>query len=319
MKYARTGYLVFILIVSGVLTGCASLNPVQQNPVFSVEIPGDEPNELASYGRMEFEPISESSGIVKSPLWDNVYWTLNDSGDEARIFAVRRDGEIVRPEWTVESGYDYQGIKIPDAVNIDWEDIAVDDSGNLAIGAFGNNGSQRRDLSIYILAEPYPEDVIAATTTKRIMFRYPDQTSFPMEQKNFDCEAFFFANGKYYFLTKHRSDKHTKLYRMDRTELFTLNDLTLLGEFDVNGYVTAADAIATDKGNRLAVLTYHAVWIFETKDGSDDYFNGSVLWYPIKAKQCEGICFDNADTLIITNEQRDIYELKLSQFKVIRE
>ncbi len=46
---------------------------------------------LERLGTVAYEPIDELSGIVKSRTYPDVYWVHNDSGDEARIFAV--DGE----------------------------------------------------------------------------------------------------------------------------------------------------------------------------------------------------------------------------------
>ncbi len=318
--YLKILYLVLIFFTP-VWIGCGSApkNIREAFPAQSIEIPTEQGHTLQPYGKISFGPITESSGIIKSRMWDNVYWTHNDSFDEARIFAIRRNGEFVKPTWTETRNYDYTGIKIPDAVNIDWEDITADDAGNLIIAACGNNRSQRRDLSIYIIPEPNPGDAVMSTILQKIMFQYPDQVSFSPQEANFDCEAIFSLNGKVYFLTKHRSDSHTTLYRLDNPKSFYINKLTLLGEFNINGFVTAADAIGVNGMNRLAVLTYNAVWIFECRGQNDDFFNGRVYWYPIKAKQCEGICFDNENTLLITNEQRDLYELKLDQFKLLRQ
>ncbi len=54
------------------------------------------------------------------------------------------------------------------------------------------------------------------------------------------------------------------------------------------------------------------IWIFEIDEG-DDYFNGKIKQLPIKANQCEAVCFDDDDTLIITNEQMELFELSISE------
>ena len=41
--------------------------------------------------------------------------------------------------------------------------------------------------------------------------------------------------------------------------------------------------------------------------------DGSMVVLPITAQQCEAICFDDEDTLLITSEQMEIFELKLDQ------
>lgn len=274
-------------------------------PLIQVDLPEHEPVMLEPTARLEFEPIDEASGLVKSRQWADLFWTHNDSGDDARIFPINGNGLIVKPEWM----QDYQGIEIPNAVNVDWESIATDDAGNLIIGDIGNNSNTRRDLTVYFVPEPYPSETVITGAQRQISFYYPDQDSLPSSVKNFDAEAMFWKNGKLYILTKHRSDTYTKLYRFDEMEPFKSNPLTLVGYFDIQNMVSGAD-ISLD-GTRLAVLTYDAIWVFEVDAASDSFFEGSVYWLPIQAKQCEAICFDG-DELLIANEQRDLYRVPLS-------
>ncbi len=305
--WKRFSSVIFLVLLLGNLTNCR-----RSEKVISVSLPDKAPVTLVPYGNLSFSPIDESSGLVKSRLWHNVFWTHNDAGDEPRIFPVKRDGRIIKPEWAEE----YAGVKVPDAVNIDWEDIATDNDGNLIIGAFGNNSNTRRDLGVYLIKEPFPSQAIATRISLKIPFYYPDQESIPPKNKNFDAEAVFWAKGKIYIFTKHRGDDFTKLYRLDSMNPFKPNPLPSIGVFDIKGQVTGADA--SPDGNRLAVLTYNAVWLFEVSGPSDEYFNGKILWLPIEAKQCEGICFDG-NKLIISNEQRDLFELPIDNLIVVKE
>jgi len=118
-----------------------------------------------------------------------------------------------------------------------------------------------------------------------------------------------------YFLTKHRADLNTRLYRLDEMDPQKYNPLTYLASFDIQGMVTAADV--TVDGKKLAVLTYNNIWLFEVEVG-DDYFNGKIKWLPIKAQQCEAVCFDDDETLIITNEQMELFELKIEEMVYIK-
>jgi len=276
-----------------------------------VILPDIEPQAINIVGKFEFAPIAESSGIIKSRLFPDVLWTHNDSGDTARIFATDLEGKILSPDWYKGT---YTGLNIPDAVNIDWEDIATDDQGHLYIAACGNNGNARRDLAIYQIREPNPRAQIATRSFKTFNIAWPDQKEFPPKDLNYDCEAIFYAHDKLYALSKNRSNPFTRLYRFDSLETDQLNIPTLIDRFEIGGQVTAADA--TEDGRKLAVLTYNAIWVFTTVDyHSDDYFNGMTYWLPlgVNSKQCEAICFKDEDTLIITNEQRDIFEVPMSQ------
>ena len=280
----------------------------------SIQLPDVAPVELKVCGNLKFAPIVESSGIVRSRLWPEVLWTHNDSGDKARIFPVKKDGSIISPSW---SDQPYEGVILLDAVNVDWEDIAIDKNNNLIVGAFGNNGNARRDLAIYILAEPNPYERYNTRILFKIPFVYPDQKEYPAKKRNFDAEALFYAKDKLYILSKNRADDYTKLYRFDSTKTDAVNVLTLISSFNIRSQVTAADA--NSDGTKIAVLTYRAVWLFESQDGSDDYFNGKISWLPIKnGKICEGICFYD-DSLIISNEQRSLFEVKTENLYVVRD
>lgn len=256
------------------------------------------------YATIVPEAISESSGLAMSCNYLDVMWTLNDSGDSARIFAITTDGEAVRPE---NDAGRYQGIKVLNARNVDWEDIAGDDDGNLIIGACGNHKIPRRDLALYVIREPNPRLTKATSVIKKIRFRYPDQTDFTRTINNFDCEAIFACGGKYYLLTKHRTNTRTQLYRFDDIDEEEENVLTLVGAYDIGGMVTAAD-VSTD-GKRLAVLTYTAVWVFAISGGDDNFLKGKASRCAIAMGQCEAICFDG-DDLIVSSEQRGLYRIK---------
>lgn len=256
------------------------------------------------YAMIVPKAISESSGLTMSCNFLGVMWTLNDSGDSARIFAITMDGEAVRPE---NDAGPYKGIKVLNARNVDWEDIAADDDGNLIIGAFGNHKIPRRDLALYVIKEPNPRLTKATSVIKKIRFRYPDQTDFTLAINNFDCEAVFAWGGKYYLLTKHRTNTRTQLYRFDDIDEEQENVLTLVGDYDIGGMVTAAD-VSTD-GKRLAVLTYTAVWVFAINGGDDNFLKGKASRCAIAMGQCEAICFDGND-LIVSSEQRGLYRIK---------
>ena len=43
---------------------------------------------------IEFAEISELSGVAKSAQYDDAFWVHNDSGDDARIFAIDSEGKV---------------------------------------------------------------------------------------------------------------------------------------------------------------------------------------------------------------------------------
>ena len=47
-------------------------------------------------GKYTHPDIKESSGIVASQQFEGVYWTLNDSGNPATLYATKLNGELIR-------------------------------------------------------------------------------------------------------------------------------------------------------------------------------------------------------------------------------
>ena len=271
----------------------------------------DENPELKPYTRLDTKLVRESSAFLKSRSLKNIYWTLNDSGNKPVIFAFTRDGRPVKPDFVSDA--EYKGIVISSAVNTDWEAMTADDQGNLIIADAGNNRNRRKNLAVYLLAEPDPGKTVTAVAAKKIAFRYPDQKKFPPKRMEFDSEALFWANGRLYLLTKHRTDTRVKLYRFNSLEPGEAQTLKLISSFDIQSMAT--DAAVTPDGKKMAVLTYGGAWLFEKPAGSDDYFSGRRRRFAFGAGQCEGITFDGPDTLLISNEDNELFEINTADFK----
>ena len=269
---------------------------------------------LRTYAKLGRGPDKENSGIVKSRTQSDVFWMQNDSGDDPRVYPVHRDGTVYRSQRTSEK----TGVMIGGAINVDWEDIAVDDEGHVIVADFGNNRNDRRDLVLYYINEPA---AVAKNTVvkKKVFFRYPDQPSFPAPRTdfNYDAEALFTLNNRPYVLTKHRSDTKTKLFRLDRAEPFVTNELTFVDEFQIEGRVTAADT--SPDGKHVVVGTYKALWLFDVPDGSDNIFEGRIRWFPYKSKQIESVCFADEKTLLLADEATAMLaEVSIDDFQLIR-
>lgn len=239
--------------------------------------------------------IQESSGIVRSRRYANVYWTHNDSGDSPRLFAVDSTGRLIRT------------VRVTGAQHVDWEDIAVDESGLLYIADIGNNGSRRRDLGLYVVPEPDPWEDSVATAVRFIPLRYPDQQTFPAVPSNFDAEALWIWRDQAYVLTKRWGDGRTVLYRSTSLRQDPVA-WERLDSLDIQGLVTAADV--SPDGRRLAVLTYTAIWLFESRDPDVPFLRRPARRVPIAFGQAEAICFDGS-VLVLSNEAGQIRRLRL--------
>jgi hypothetical protein len=95
-------------------------------------------------GHLANTDIHESSGLARSQLRHDMFWTHNDSGDCARVFAVDAHGNHIAE------------CRIPGAQSIDWEDIASfthHGKPYLLIADVGDNGLQRDEYQIYVVTE----------------------------------------------------------------------------------------------------------------------------------------------------------------------
>lgn len=248
---------------------------------------------LRLVGRMPSPPIRESSGLAASGRFPGVLWTHNDSGGEPRLYPVRRDGTLLSPT----------GVLVKGAKNVDWEDLARDDRGNLWVGDIGNNSGKRSSFELYVLPEPRPDD--AEVSARTLRFPYP-------EGRGFDAEALFWWRGGAWLIAKTWSGKTARTFRVEVGEPGGENRLLPAGEYPFGGPVTAAGA--SPDGRRVAVLTYWSLWVFEPPEGSASPLAGTARRLAISAAQCEAICFDG-DFLLISNEEGELYEVRLQDLE----
>ena len=272
---------------------------------------GADAGVLPVHAKLGAGPARENSGIVRSRTRPDLFWMQNDSGDEPRVYPVRADGNVYTSVREPES----PGVLIAGAVNVDWEDIAVDSDNHVIVADFGNNRNDRRDLVLYYIDEPSPT-AERTTVKKKVFFRYPEQTEFPApkDQFNFDAEALFTVGTTVYLLSKNRSDTRTTLYRLDDPQPFVTNVLTPLASFDIGGKVTAADASAD--GRQLVVTTYERIWLFEDEAGDGSWFEGRVSSLGYDVRGVEAVCFeDDAHLLLASERLASLYRVPLADLQ----
>jgi hypothetical protein len=250
--------------------------------------------------------LTECSGLVHSLRYNGVFWAHGDGGSGASIVPVSASGKLARG-WT-------GAVRVEGCKNNDWEDIALDDKGNLIIADLGNNNGRRKQLMLHFVSEPKP-GAVSVRPTRTLRVHYEDQKG---DSPDYDCEAVFSAGGRIYFLTKHRSDKRTRLYRLAGESTTRSNPLRLVGSFDVGGMVTAADA--SPDGKLVAVLTYTTLWVFSYDRASGSIFtkSESVRRTPIFAWQAEAVAWEGNDALVIANENGQLFQVALSSLQAVR-
>ena len=160
-----------------------------------------------------------------------------------------------------------------------------------------------------------------AAVSQIIQFYYPDQQEFPPKKKDFifDAEAFLYADNQFYIFTKNRSsafDGTTALYRVKnvpggRVAAEKISTFVTCGKY--KGCAVTGAAISPDN-TKVAILSSDKVWVFTGFKG-DDFFSGKVQQIDLEHySQKEGLCFEDNNTLLITdeggkNERSKLYRL----------
>ncbi|MGB5929633.1 MAG: dienelactone hydrolase family protein [Cyclobacteriaceae bacterium] len=256
--------------------------------------------------------LHETSGLlVRGP---NRIWSHNDSGNQPVLFLTDTLGNVLDMK------------TVTGAFNLDWEDLAEDDDGNVYIGDFGNNRNNRRALQIFKIPNPDLEEDNRISAEK-IEFTYPDQTTYPPDstRMNFDMEAMIYKDGALYLFSKNRTVPYTgisKIYKIPSEpgtyEASLIDSLSLGGNMMLETWVSAAD-ISKD-GRTVALLGYDKIFLLTCLE-NDDFSGASLETISLEAfSQKEGIGFINETELFISDEIRfgiiggNLYRVDLSEY-----
>lgn len=272
-------------------------------------------------------PINEMSGIVKSRKRDDLYWVHNDSGDKARIFAINGQGQSILPTYSRFTRYgdakekgkqQWQGFEVLHAENVDWEDIALD-ANYLYLADTGNNFNVRRNLAIYAISEIDPTASTRSAVVQKWAVHYPEQQAFPPGNWHYDAESLFVADDELYLITKHRKtgrlstfEPGANLYHLETRHTDRSNALRLVDSTPLITAATGADV--SPDGSTLAVISYDTLWLFDKPSAGAAWLSSthrSFLLDRSVTKQAEAIAWQDDNTLLITNEGRDMFRLHI--------
>lgn len=267
----------------------------------AVSLPPVEPRILKPDAVIAGGIVPECSGIVMSSSQKNICWAIGDSGNGPWLYRLElSSGKKFSVSLTGK-------FFLHNQKNHDWEDVALDSKGNIVIADTGNNFSLRKNISLVTVAEPDELDKIYASG--KFSFMYPEQYKKIIYGNAFDAEALFIYNDAAYLLTKRRIDNLTGLYRFGKLDDRKMHFPVLTGYLQVDDLVTAADCYPRER--LLLFLTYSSIWLLEAPEG-DDFLRGRKWWLPVRAGQCEGICFLGRDRFLLCNESGEFFVLRRS-------
>jgi hypothetical protein len=228
--------------------------------------------------------IREASGIVASRQNPGVLWVHNDSGDEARVYAIDAKGDFLGT------------CNIRGAKARDWEDIAVGPGPDpnqhyLYIGDIGDNQAKYPDVTVYRAPEPKVEAARAFGTmttemADAIRLTYPDG---PRDAETLLVDP---LTRDIYIISKR--ELFSKVYRagfpQSTTEPTRMEAVAVMPW----GFAVAGDV--SPDGSRVIVrgMFNASIWMRPAGEPLWRAFSGKQLQLPlINEPQGEGICFDS--------------------------
>lgn len=257
----------------------------------------------------------ERSAAAVSAVAPGIFYTINDSGHDADLFAIDSTGAS-RGRWTVRG-----------ARNRDWEALAVgpcgaDAAGRSAacvyVGDVGDNGRARTAIEIYRVKEPLGTAVgtRGSLHSTLLSVRYPDGSH--------NVEAMYVAaDGAIVLITKATGEgggaksARARLYRIPPTAWGDAKGATAtlvdsLPEFDGGGRKRlVTDAARSPDGRYLAVRTYAWVATFALDTATGLPRRGATPALcdlaALAETQGEGVGFigTGSGRLVLTSEGKD--------------
>ena len=240
---------------------------------------------ITKVGNIANQELIELSGLACSRLNSKLLWAINDGGTQPLLFALGKDGA------------DLGSVSIEGSRNQDWEDIASfkwDNTAFLLIADVGDNFSQRKSNTIYIIEEPIISGsrLIARTPVKvafRIRFTYEDGPR--------DCEAVAVDMQQQNILLLSKRTSPVVLYQLPLK--LSHKDSTLIAKrVTAVSDIIGPTAMDISSRNRTAVvLNYDQAYLFTRHHGED--WSEAFLRKPRTLKfpalyQQEAICFNNS-------------------------
>ncbi len=295
-----------------ILTACEGTQGRSESPApTDADSMGVAPTAIATVDLRSSRGLVESSGAAMSATQPGVLFSINDSGNEAVLYAVDTLGAD-RGTWRVKGSSD-----------VDWEAVAVGRCADgsaprcVYIGDTGDNDDAHPNRAIYRVTEPQARDSTfhGEVTAQRITYTYPDQRH--------DVEAMYVApSGDIFLITKRplpARDRHLRpalVFRIpgsawsEKQPIVAqlVDSLSLVpGSAPLR---TITDAALSRDGRHLAVRTYSQVYIYAIDSATGRVDHGAQASrcdiVSLGEPQGEGITWaDDAGRLVFSSEGHD--------------
>lgn len=280
-------------------SGCLPADKAEQQP--------GTRSQSTIVGTIENNEVDEASGLARSQRNPDVLWVINDDGPSV-LHAIDSTGGMLGR------------VKIKDASNRDWEDLAsftLDGMPYLLLADIGDNEGKRKDVRFYVVEEPDPGE-------KKVDYAWRVDFSYPGGPRDAEAVAVDVDNERVLIISKR--DIPARLFsiplrpeskkRQKATSLGAVGGLPQPSRRDVefalkknNWYWQPTSMDISDDGLRAVVLTYGGVYLYERLPNQSwpDALQGiPKIVSRTQNRQAEAVTFDAAgDALLITLEQRN--------------
>jgi hypothetical protein len=249
---------------------------------------------IERYSPIEDRNVREASGLVKSRKQRKVFWTHNDSGDRARLFAIFVDEDSKSSKVIAE-------VTVMNAGNRDWEDLALWKANGGDKLCAGDIGSVRKEVVVYCFPEPSLSIINSSSSvevkqfikvpfTEKFRFEYPDDDKFDAETLMVDPNT-----DQFLIVTKKEQDKGG-LYRsrtINELSRDKKNDLKFIRTIKLYGTNSGATGGDISWSGKKIVLKSYGRYIYEysrdtffREDGNPNV-RGIGEWDPSEALALE--------------------------------
>lgn len=261
--------------------------------------------ETERVGRLADPDLREASGLVASRGEAGVFWLLNDSGNDERLYAVDSTGQNLGT------------VRVQGARNQDWEAISAGpcpDGHCLYIGDLGDNLAFRSTVHLWRLVEPRSTDT-EVQAKAMVTLRYADGPQ--------DVEAMYVAPDTSVWLVSKRPStrrdgtfRPVRVYRVPPSAWSTQGPVTLsvVDSLPVvpvrrnsRDWITDASLTTPDSSEtaRLVLLSYGAVHVFavDAVTGRPGTLVARCA-LPIHERSSEGVTWLSDGRILLVNEGR---------------
>ncbi|WP_432941934.1 hypothetical protein ACQPXM_34625 [Kribbella sp. CA-253562] len=232
--------------------------------------------------------VDDSSGLARSQKYEGIWWTVNDSGENAVVHGIDSTGKV-----RVELG-----LKAPAK---DVEAIAVDRDGTIYIADIGDNKKNRDMIEVYTIPEPSALEDESALRPHRYDFEYPDGAH--------DAETLLIdpGTGRLFFVTKVASGKSGIYAAPEQASREGTNELTKIAD----GPAGVTDGVFLPDGSQVVLRSLTDLATMEWGDEPN-----VIARTATPTAQGDAVALsDSGNSLLISSKTSAVYDVAVPSRK----